>query len=77
VDVVFINCIPFLVSISRHLRFGTIKLLHSHTSRDLLTASTALPLFMPTVASKSLVSMVTLNLSLCGRISLSAPGMLQ
>jgi hypothetical protein len=37
VDVMFVNCIPFLVSISRHLRFGTIELLHSRTSRDLLT----------------------------------------
>jgi hypothetical protein len=33
----FVNRIPFLVSISRHLRFGTIELLHSRTSRDLLT----------------------------------------
>jgi hypothetical protein len=38
VDIMFVNRIPFLVSISQHLRFGTIELLPSRTSQDLLTA---------------------------------------
>jgi hypothetical protein len=36
VDIMFVNRIPFLVSISQHHHFGTIELLHSRTSRDLL-----------------------------------------
>ena len=36
VDVMFVNRIPFLVSISRHIRFGTVELLLSRTSDALL-----------------------------------------
>jgi hypothetical protein len=55
VDIMFVNRIPFLVSISQHLRFGTIELLPSRTSPSKVVA------LMPIIAAASARSIPMTN----------------
>jgi hypothetical protein len=39
-DIMYVNTIPFCMSVSRHIKFGTAEMITSETSKTLLTAIT-------------------------------------